>query len=208
MSLDSSVLLPGETVILGKNANVVVTISEYGLSRFAFDHLVGVVGMRGMEAIGGRLHLTNYRLIFKSHSFNRLRGTFGVFLPTIHEVRNSSSGVKRQLEVVTKSQRFTFVVWGVPGLISHLNDARSALGDEAKAALTEFAITYPERVGDGLKTVRAVETVNQALTDLTHLPVVDALVQQALQQGVSDATKSAVLNLTDLTSLPSLRAER
>lgn len=200
MNLDSSALLPGETVRLRKNANAVVAIDEYGLSRFAFDHLMGTVGMRGKEAIGGRLHLTNYRLIFKSHSFNRLRGTFGVFLPTIHEVRNASVGVKRQVEVVTKSQRFTFVVWGVPGLISHINDARSALGDQAKTQLIDLAITHPERVGDGLKTVRAAEAVNRALTGVTHLPVADAVAQQALQQGVSDATKSTVLNLADLFS--------
>lgn len=200
MGLASSGLLPGETLILSKNANAVIEIDEHGLSRFAFDHLMGVIGMRGKEAIGGRLHLTNYRLIFKAHAFNRLRGTYGVFLPTVRQLRDTSSGVKRQCEVATETQKFTFVVWGVPGLISAIHSACSALGDEAKAQLGELALAHPERVGDGLKIAPVVEAFNRALTDVTHHPVAVAAMRQAIQQDLGDATRSVALNLVELFS--------
>jgi hypothetical protein len=113
MSLSGRELLPEETSILGKNANALVRPDELLLSRLAFDHALGA-GLRGTEAIGGTLHVTSYRLVFKSHAVNRAAGEFSIFLPTVREMRNTSSGLRRQLEVATATQRFTFVVWAVP----------------------------------------------------------------------------------------------
>lgn len=72
MSILGNDLLPGEYLIMSKFANMVVSVQDSGLSRFAFDDYMGLVGMKGKEAIGGKAHLTNYRIIFKSHFFNRV----------------------------------------------------------------------------------------------------------------------------------------
>ena len=42
---------------------------------------------RGAEAVGGRLHLTNQRLIFESHAFNFQTGTTTVALADIASVK-------------------------------------------------------------------------------------------------------------------------
>lgn len=48
-------LLPGETLIMSKFSNMVICINEAGLSRFPFDEYMGLIGMEGKEALGGKL---------------------------------------------------------------------------------------------------------------------------------------------------------
>lgn len=120
MKVEDADLLPGERVLLSKPANAVIRLDEYGLSRFPADQLMWVAGFAGKEAIGGKLHLTNYRLLFKSHRVNRLTGLFSIFLPTITGLHDRSRWIVRKLEVTTRLQSFEFVVWGVPAFISTL----------------------------------------------------------------------------------------
>lgn len=139
MSLSKDELLPGEDVVLNKNVNAIIRIDEHGLSRFAFDHVMNAAGLRGVEALGGQLHLTNYRLVFKSHSINRVKGVFSIFLPTLREVRNTSSGVKRQIGLATGTQQFTFIVWGIPALIANhpiAGTAPTEPGDLARSGVS------------------------------------------------------------------------
>jgi hypothetical protein len=76
-------LLPGERIEVTKRANSVVHYTEHGLERIRYLHIgLEAIGWGGKEAIG-KLHLTNLRLLFASHKFNRLTGTFSIFLPTI-----------------------------------------------------------------------------------------------------------------------------
>jgi hypothetical protein len=156
-------LLPGEGIILRKNANAVIDVSEAGLSRFAFDDLLWLVGMRGKEAIGGRLYLTNYRIVFKAHRFNRLRGSYSIFLPSIEEVRDASVAVTRQATVFTAMQHFTFVVWGIPQLIETIDRCRAEFDDSYTAELAELVLAEPWKSGDGLAAVLHYETLNIAL---------------------------------------------
>ncbi|MGY0067909.1 hypothetical protein ACWZEH_13980 [Streptomyces sp. QTS137] len=144
-------LLPGEGLVLRKNANAVIDVREAGLSRFAFDGLMGAVGMRGKEAIGGRVHLTNYRLVFRSHRVNRVRGTFSVFLPSVEKVANTSSGITRQVTVPTAMQDFTFVVWGVPKLIDTVDRSRAGFDDARLPELAGLVLAEPWKVGEGLQ---------------------------------------------------------
>jgi hypothetical protein len=118
MKVEDADLLPGERHLLSKPANAVIRLDEYGLSRFPADQLMWVAGFAGMEAIGGKLHLTNYRLLFKSHRVNRLTGQLSIFLPTITGLHDRSRWIVRKLEVITRLQSFEFVVWGVPAFIS------------------------------------------------------------------------------------------
>ena len=39
--------------------------------------------LRGMESVGGHLYLTNFRLLFESHSFNFQTGSTTIPLPNI-----------------------------------------------------------------------------------------------------------------------------
>lgn len=200
MLMGSDELLPDESAVLEKSANALIRADEHGLSRLAGDHLMGAMGLAGVEGIGGRLYLTNYRLVFKSHAVNRVRGTFSIFLPTIRDARNTSSGLKRQLEIGTGTQRFTFVVWGVPALIAAIDDARGALSRAAVAALADLAVEHGDRLGDGLETARRIEAVNRVLSRVSHPLVGNARVEPGpvALTGLGQAGMSSVLNLAEL----------
>ncbi|MGW1746932.1 hypothetical protein ACWCRD_15240 [Streptomyces sp. NPDC002092] len=157
-------LLPGEGIILRKNANAVIDLREAGLSRFAFDDLMWLVGMQGKEAIGGRIYLTNYRLVFKSHRFNRVRGTFSVFLPAIEEVRDASFAVTRQVAISTGMQDSTFVVWGVPRLIEAIEQCRAEFDPAYTVELAALVLAEPWKIGGGLQAVAHYEALNRVLS--------------------------------------------
>lgn len=97
MDLGEEDLLPGEAVVLSKSANAMIRVSEFGLSRFAFDRVMVAAGLGDAEAIGGKLYVTDCRVVFKSHAVNRVRGAFSIFLPTVRDLRDTSAGLKRQL---------------------------------------------------------------------------------------------------------------
>ncbi|KAF2277931.1 uncharacterized protein EI97DRAFT_278736 [Westerdykella ornata] len=163
MDVRSEDLLPGEKVLITKSANALVKITEYGLSRFFADDLLRLMGMKKIEGIGGKLYLTNYRLLFKSHAFNRLTGKFSVALPTIKSVKDTSRFVMKRIDVVTDTETFQFVVWGIPELISAIDRARAALTDVEIEQLRTSAAENYRRFGDGLKVANAIETMNRAL---------------------------------------------
>jgi len=99
-------LLPGETTVRDGPANL----------------------QRGLETVGGRLHLTDQRLVFESHRFNiqtgvtiialsevaRLRKTWTKFLGLIPLAPNS-------LSVHTSAgAEYRFVVWDRKGWIQEI----------------------------------------------------------------------------------------
>jgi hypothetical protein len=186
-------LLAGETVILSKNANAIITVDEQGLSRFAFDQLMWTVGMQGKEAIGGRLHLTNFRLIFKSHAINRLTGKFSILLPTIQEVKDVSRFLTKKVEIVTKTQHFEFVVWGIPELIAAITAAKTKLTAEQIQSLRANAAADYQKLGDGLQVFRAIEALNRSFLTADDLTKVAAVAENRIQG-------STVLNLMELLS--------
>lgn len=144
-------LFAGESIIETKSANFVLRLDEHGLPRFRFDGAMGLVGMVGQEAIGGKLYLTNFRLFFQSHSVNRFNGAFSIFLPSIVETKNTSRFVTKKMEVATPSYRFEFVVWGIPALMAATASARGALTPAELETLEVAVRTAPEKCGDGLK---------------------------------------------------------
>jgi hypothetical protein len=119
--------LPGEKVLATKSANAVIKLGDLHLSALPVEHLMPLLNMRGKEAIGGKLQLTNYRLLFVSHAANRVTGKFSVLLPTIQCLRDASRFFAKKLEVQTATQTFEFVVWGVPQLIAQIEGTKAAL---------------------------------------------------------------------------------
>jgi hypothetical protein len=182
MKVEDADLLPGERVVLSKPANAVIRLDEHGLSRFPADHLMRVTGFAGKEAIGGKLHLTNYRLFFKSHRVNRLTGAFSIFLPTITGLHDRSRWIAKKLEVATRLQTFEFVVWGVPAFIATIQAQASQI---TAAQALELAAT---QAGGGL-------VKNATLAKDMARFALDAL---AVVQNPLDAAN--LLNLLDLVT--------
>ncbi|MEV5459540.1 hypothetical protein AB0L17_14795 [Streptomyces cellulosae] len=164
LSLPPESMFPGEHVVLHKNANAVIDVKESGLTQFAFDDLMWLIGMSGKEAIGGRCFLTNYRLVFKAHAANRLRGSFSVFLPSVVGVRNSSFAVTRKVTVTTGLQELTMVLWGVPRFIDTVRALSAGLGPDHVAHLVSLVLREPWKAGDGLKVAARLERINAALS--------------------------------------------
>lgn len=117
MKLQDEDLLPGERLVITKPANAMIRRDDYGLSALPGEHALKLLGYAGQEALGGKLHLTNYRLLFKSHRVNRVVGAFSIYLPTITGLNDRSRWLAKKLEVVTRMQSFEFVVWGLPAFI-------------------------------------------------------------------------------------------
>ena len=151
MNIEQNDLFDGERVILSKAANSIIKINDYGLKRLPFDQLMPLVGLQGKEAIGGKLHLTNYRLIFKSHPINRLKGKFSIFLSTVEDVRDTSRFVTKKMEVTTQTQTFEFVIWGIPALIKEINSARERLNEEQNNLIKSSAVDDYKKIGEGLE---------------------------------------------------------
>lgn len=157
MSLKPGDLLPGERPLKTKFANMVVSVKESGLSRFAFDDYMGLVGMKGKEAIGGKAHLTNYRIIFKSHFFNRVRGSHSIFLPNVLDV----SATLNKLVVETTVQRFEFVMWLKTSFIDAVKETKTQIDHRGLAQLKEAVLSNPKVIGTGLQKWVSLETINK-----------------------------------------------
>jgi hypothetical protein len=163
MSLEPSDLWPGEQALLSKAANLVIRIKEHGLSQFAFDKYMFLIGMKGKEALGGCVHLTSYRLIFKTHGLNRLRGKISIFLPNVAAVTNTSWFVVRKVKVETQAQDYEMVLWGIPSFIAAVEEAKAKIGPKEKERLKQLILGQPEMIGEGLAKWVAAERINKVL---------------------------------------------
>jgi hypothetical protein len=186
MSLTGADLLPGEGPIMTKSANMVVSLKESGLSRFAFDDFAGLVGMEGKEAIGGEAHLTNFRVIFKSHFMNRMRGQHSIFLPNISEVSTTFNS----LIVETNSQRYQFVMWFKKEFVAAINEQKARITPAVLEKLKQSVLTHPEVIGDGLQKWVTLEVINQICLGARSIKSVFAK--------LSGAEKNALVEVIEL----------
>ncbi len=144
--MPTSVLYPGETLLGTKGANAIITISSFGLDPI-FERSMRTLGLAGKEAIGGWLDLTSWRLIFRSHQYNRVTGSYSVLLPTILDVADVSGFITKKMRVTTRTATQEFVIWGVRGFIAKVNEARATAKPELILAATE---QDPSLLGSGL----------------------------------------------------------
>lgn len=84
---------------------------------------------KGVEAVGGKLKITNKRLIFTAHSLNIQGGTTEILIDQITEVkkRNTLGIVPNGMSVICKDGvEYKFVVWNRSKLIDfikkHINN--------------------------------------------------------------------------------------
>ena len=80
--------------------------------------------MRGFEGVGGRLKITNQRLLFEAHSFNLQSMPTEIPLEYIVEVKkvNNAGFIPNGLLICTKNVEYKFVVWGRGKLITIIDD--------------------------------------------------------------------------------------
>ncbi len=168
---------------------MVFAIKESGLSRFAFDDYMGLVGMDGKEAIGGKIHLTNYRIIFKSHFFNRVRGKHSIFLPNVVSVSDTFN----KLIVETTVQRFEFVMWFKQVFIDAVNREKARIDSDEIERLKRAVVAHPESVGYSLQKWATLEIINQICLDARNA--------QSVLEKVSGADKNAFVEILELFRL-------
>lgn len=159
-SIGDDVLLDGETVLYQEPANFVVKLQEHGLKRFAFDNWNWVVGMKGKEALGGRIYLTNYRLIFKTHNVNRLNGITSIFLFLIIDQRNSSFFVARKMTLETHTAKMDFTLFNPNKLIEKIKAAKTQLQASQIERIRVLAMENPDKISENLTTNKSINTIN------------------------------------------------
>ncbi len=83
---------------------------------------------RGWESVGGRLYVTNRRVIFESHFLNIRRGATEIPLGHIEDVvpRNNLGFIPNGMEIRTRDgSRYRFVTWGRRRLIDMIHVCKS-----------------------------------------------------------------------------------
>lgn len=154
-------LLEGERLLDTSKANAVIVAYDYGLSRFAADDLLPLVGLAGTEAIGGHLSVTSLRLVFVAHRFNRVKGSTSIPLTAIEDARNWRSGLAVGVQIVTRLASFQYVTWSRSRLLRAISDARRTLGPDK-----ERQIEAVSQLLEGFEVRRAAETLNIAARNL------------------------------------------
>lgn len=79
---------------------------------------------RGAESVGGKLKITDRRLIFKSHAFNIRTGTTEILIEQIAEVkkRNTLGLVPNGISIITKDEiEYKFVLWNRSKIIDFIS---------------------------------------------------------------------------------------
>jgi len=87
-----------------------------------FDVLANL--FRGLEAVGGKLKITDRRLVFKSHDLNIQKGTTEILIEQIAEIkkRNTLGIVPNGISIVTKDgAKYKFVLWRRSKIIDFIN---------------------------------------------------------------------------------------
>lgn len=126
-------LLPGERLLDSRLANLVVDPKDFGLRPFALGDLMFLAGLKQKEVVGGAVHLTDLRLLFKAHRANRLQGQASVFLGSIRGMEARSRWPFRRLRVSTGLVDIELIAQGIDEWQQLIEQARtSATADETR----------------------------------------------------------------------------
>ncbi|MDM5153664.1 hypothetical protein QUF88_07435 [Bacillus sp. DX1.1] len=153
MRLEQNELFEGERVVIERKANAIINFKDFGMEKIKHSPF------RKKEAIGGKLYVTNYRFIFKSHSLNRVRGMYSILLPTIQSVRDISFLLVKKIEVISNGNTYVFVVWGIKELLEEVERVKSNLSMEEKKWLENIRNSNDEKCGEGLKKFKGMEEI-------------------------------------------------
>ncbi|MGN7763380.1 GRAM domain-containing protein [Paenibacillus sp. 22594] len=93
---------------------------------FIMEHVPANL-FRGIEAVGGRLYITNERVIFKPHSFNIQSKPLEISIQEIVNIekRNTLLVVPNGMRISIKNgQEHKFVIWNRAKLIELIKDTK------------------------------------------------------------------------------------
>ena len=89
---------------------------------------------KGWETVGGRLYLTNQRLVFESHSFNSQTGITIIQLSRIGTIKKAWTKLLNIFPLLPNSilinienQQFNFVIFSRSKWIAAINQAKDAI---------------------------------------------------------------------------------
>lgn len=188
----NAALLPAEVVVRDQGANYVIRLEDYNLSSAEWKVLMPLIGMRGQEAVGGKLYLTNFRLIFQAHAINRVLGTFSIFLPTIRRLDNASVLIFKRVRVTTTWQSFVFVIWGVPAIIAAIRHAQAALKQSQQDDLRHLVAANLDVCIEDPELRQAAELLKQDMKldvgTLIHRDSLDSLSLYSLREMLQGAS--------------------
>jgi hypothetical protein len=151
----------GERQLYRGAANAIITPAEYGLSQFAFNQLMPLVGLAGREAIGGRLVVTSIRVLFEAHAVNRVKGILSTPLPVIQEMRRCRFGLGIGLDFITPVSKQRYVTWSRSKIISAVNQAQADFGPDQEAQLALL-----RGLLDGFEVNQSAESLNLAAREI------------------------------------------
>lgn len=186
--LKENELFPGEKIILSKNANSVIKVKDYGLKEIPML-LRNTMGFDSKEAIGGKLYLTNYRFVFKSHALNRLRGKFSIFLNTVKAMKDASVLIVKKMEMDTEGQSYEFVVWGIREIIQCAEQAKRQITKEHFAEIMEHIKENREKLGEGYDYCKLADFLVSNNVEV---------IKNAMEAVKNPFSVSTVINLADL----------
>ena len=155
-------LWPGERLLSKHKANAIITPSDYGLGRVPHGQLLHLVGMAGKEGLGGHLHVTSVRLVFKAHALNRLRGELSTPLTNVKQVEPYRNGLSIGAYVDTSAGKQQYVTWSRGALVASVNQAKAAFGAEEARILANAASEASVRL-DNLQRSGAMTALNAAV---------------------------------------------
>lgn len=137
MIFSKPALVPNEQVLYRKGANFVASLNESELDRFFADELMWLVGMQGKEAIGGHLYITNYRIIFVAHAFNRLKGQFSIPLNCITGTERKVKFPIYKLVVLTDHGKYEFVCWHSRSAMKIIEENKENFSSEIESQMID-----------------------------------------------------------------------
>ncbi len=161
-------LLPGEKVLAARPANLMFGFeSDEKAPTTQAEALILlaklVPQMIKARSLGGKLHVTNYRLYFATHRLNTTRGSCSVFLPTILWDQPVAGLVSGQWVVRSGTASHRFAVRDPKELSQLLRQTQEKPLDVA--ALKEHARANLEKVGAGISTLFAVKDIEKLVSE-------------------------------------------
>jgi hypothetical protein len=150
-------LLPGEKVLATRPANLMFGFDDVKLPEgrkvigpaSALElTLRALSGLAKARAIGGKVHITTYRVYFVANRLNSTRGTCSIFHPTIVFDEPVTGAFAGQWVVKTVTSSHRFAVRDPKELSALLRQTREKPLDVA--ALREHVSANPDKVGQGI----------------------------------------------------------
>lgn len=163
VQIEEDYLVSGEIIIESQPASLIIEPKKFGLRKFAFDDLLWLIGMKNKETIGGEFYLTNFRVIFKSHRLNRVKGTISIFLSSIIDVKNSSNKLVKKIKLTTENCEVEVILNRINYWKEIIIANSRQVDSNVNAELVDLVIKFPDKFTDGLREDKTINKINNIL---------------------------------------------